>query len=147
MTLRPKKWIPMPTSSGIIVNGMELEKHVCSLELAKRLKELGVKQESFFFWHAGPDVEPKIIIGQGYETANGFTYENFSAFSVAELGELLPMHLTDPLISLQVFKTPAGWCIRYDTGERVFWEELDPNEADARAQMLIYLLEHNLAEV
>jgi hypothetical protein len=29
---------------------MNLEQQVCSLELAKRLKELGVKQDSFFFW-------------------------------------------------------------------------------------------------
>jgi hypothetical protein len=29
---------------------ISLEKQVCSLELAKRLKELGVKQESLFYW-------------------------------------------------------------------------------------------------
>ena len=30
---------------------MKLEKQVCSLELAKRLKELDVKQESLWYWH------------------------------------------------------------------------------------------------
>jgi len=29
---------------------MKLEDQVCSLELAKRLKELGVEQESLFYW-------------------------------------------------------------------------------------------------
>lgn len=33
---------------------MNLEQQVCSLENAKRLKELGVKQDSLF-WHVGDD--------------------------------------------------------------------------------------------
>jgi hypothetical protein len=32
-----------------------LEKQVCNLELAKRLKELGVKQESFWAWYETTD--------------------------------------------------------------------------------------------
>ena len=31
---------------------MKLEKQVCSLELAKKLKELGVKQESLWFYNS-----------------------------------------------------------------------------------------------
>ena len=30
---------------------MKLEDQVCSLELAKKLKELGVKQDSLFYWN------------------------------------------------------------------------------------------------
>jgi len=33
-------------------NKMKLEKQVCSLELAKKLKELGVKQESLWFYNS-----------------------------------------------------------------------------------------------
>ena len=33
---------------------MTLEQQVCSLELATRLKELRVKQESFLFWKRDP---------------------------------------------------------------------------------------------
>ena len=32
---------------------ISLEKQVCNLELAKRLKELGVKQERYFDWYEG----------------------------------------------------------------------------------------------
>ena len=32
---------------------MKLEQQVCSLELAKELKKLGVKQKSEFYWYEG----------------------------------------------------------------------------------------------
>jgi hypothetical protein len=32
---------------------MNLNQQVCSLELARKLKELGVKQESYFWWAIG----------------------------------------------------------------------------------------------
>jgi hypothetical protein len=34
---------------------MKLEQQVCSLELVKKLKEFGVKQESIWFWEAHAD--------------------------------------------------------------------------------------------
>lgn len=79
---------------------MELEKQVTSLELSKRLKELGVKQESLFY-HA----KVAFKAGKGYEYHNRNRQriimkgrakkwqppKDFcSAFTVAELGELLP---------------------------------------------------------
>ena len=76
-----------------------LEKQVCNLELAKRLKELGVKQESLFSyfqhglfgelcdlthmkWNFPPSVPPR---ERKVETIA-------SAFTVAELGEMLYKH-------------------------------------------------------
>jgi hypothetical protein len=74
---------------------MLLEYQVVSLELAKKLKELGVKQESLFYWvHANGDG-----IGSWDQTIPIISYipkiENYhltiaSAFTVAELGEMLP---------------------------------------------------------
>jgi len=46
---------------------MELEKQVCSLALAKKLKELGVKQESLFVYYS--DNEPFYKIGTWNESA------------------------------------------------------------------------------
>jgi hypothetical protein len=37
---------------------MKLENQVCSLDLAKRLKELGVKQDSYFKWEQWPGNHP-----------------------------------------------------------------------------------------
>lgn len=36
---------------------MKLEDQVCSLELAKRLKELGVQQNNVFYWVQGHDMD------------------------------------------------------------------------------------------
>jgi len=40
---------------------MNLEQQVVSLEYAKRLKELGVKQESLLFWWVDGINKPKVI--------------------------------------------------------------------------------------
>jgi hypothetical protein len=40
---------------------MELEKQVCNLELAQKLKKLGVKQESLFYWRSNAIGKPNGI--------------------------------------------------------------------------------------
>jgi len=67
---------------------MKLEDQVCSLELAKKLKELGVKQESYWSWLKGDadyGDEPYLL---GCTTK--LEEDECSAFTVAELGEKLP---------------------------------------------------------
>jgi len=76
---------------------MKLEQQVCSLELAKKLKELGVKQESYAHWGynddklINPKGEWKLYVGwqphAGYE--NGYREEYIAAFTVAELSNWL----------------------------------------------------------
>ena len=81
--------------------GMKLEDQVCSLELAKKLKELGGVQDSLSYWEEYRDnwmdlrATPKLV--QGYHTdkerGEGNAVESstyYSAFTVAELGEMLP---------------------------------------------------------
>jgi hypothetical protein len=135
---------------------MKLEKQVVSLELAKRLKELGVKQESIFWWREFTEM----ATSTGVQKANYWALQDgahrrgaISAFTVAELGEMLPhtvqkddcdwlLHLAAPFHS--------KWIIYYQVDEGTDkirdgknWIMAD-TEAGARAKMLIYLIENKL---
>ena len=121
---------------------MTLEQQVVSLELAKKLKELGVKQESLFWWSVPinqtvpePDFsalemcKPEVFYGK---INWGKYFEPISAFTVAELGENLQPYLQRDI-----------W-LRDQIAEAMDDASYMRNEADARATMLIYLLENNL---
>lgn len=135
---------------------MNIENQVCTLEQAKRLKELGVCQDSYFLFgeEAGRIVEGWSV--EGYE-------DNFySAFTVAELGVMLPKRLQ------------ASWKRKDDTGLGGSWESScncplemqydekkklhivkyvlafsgkGTTEAIARASLLIGILEYKLISV
>ncbi len=137
---------------------MNLEQQVCSLELAKRLKELGVKQVSLFAW-----VGKRLQYGSlddchpcNWESYCGhYRFEVWaSAFTVAELGERLSerVHKKAEDYYLMLWKGNNIWFLNYryyDIGtltdiylvkESIFAD----TEADARAKMLICLLENGL---
>jgi hypothetical protein len=65
-----------------------LEKQVCSLELSKRLKELGVKQESLFYWVRDNDTEEFHLTHDRYAERENWSTSglDFSAFTI-EVGE------------------------------------------------------------
>jgi hypothetical protein len=82
---------------------MKLEQQVCSLDLAKRLKELGVKQESYFYWATYKLDKPDKSFKNGIflthtlgRFANSLIIPVASAFTVAELGEMLPANVQLP---------------------------------------------------
>jgi len=85
---------------------MKLENQVTSLELSKKLKELGVKQESLFYWESyylpittsrhNTLISSKDIGAKEPVERRGFLVSKlirYSAFTVAELGEMLPASL------------------------------------------------------
>lgn len=76
-----------------------LKKQVCSKELAVRLRELGVEQKSVFYWHDNGLywMDGEICFRSGREEWDGGWQPGeliremmVSAFTVAELGEMLP---------------------------------------------------------
>ena len=155
-----------------------MEKYVCNLGLAQRLKELGCKQESEFYWVNGR-------VGYGYEGETEIDifdkdewdlldhiphYMDFrvgwnneesddknlkriekkqkellkktcSAFTVGELGEMLgALFMEDKIAEL-------GYQIKHPKVKDCrdnYIPICDIVEANARAKMLIYLLENKL---
>ena len=142
---------------------MELSKQVCSLELSKRLKELGIKQASLFCWYHPSSMasgrkptedewkDDTWLLGSTlhlYEAVGkqGHPRSWFmgcvSAFTVAELGEMLPVGALGAY--LNIFKNVEGtWSVGYGK-EKTITADI---EANACAKVLIYLVENGLCGV
>lgn len=73
---------------------MSLENHVVSLELAKKLKELGVKQSSVFEWRLMQCFEAKYAKSETFFHAGHDAYGNRGIFTRAP-GHLLSIEPTD----------------------------------------------------
>jgi len=78
---------------------MKIEKQVVSLENAKKLKELGIKQDSIFYHvvcrSIGKDPLPnEIWLIAHMSQINGMSKEFLSAFTASELLEILNAHVS-----------------------------------------------------
>lgn len=153
-------------------NNMKLEKQVVSLELSKKLKKLGVKQESLFVWVLDPPLNKKKnmkllhapikkwgirLLYKEYSPTNN-EYKFYPAFTVAELGEMLPWEI---LVKENKYRKSKvyhldycwldGWLLSYEyLDERLGGENNvigTKNEANSRAEMLIYLIKNKLLQV
>lgn len=123
---------------------MKLQDQVIGLNQAIRLKLLGVIQKSLFYHHPAFD---KPVFGETWTTQTGKQYAKTmvcndkkgaaSAFTVAELGVMLGTE---------------EWSTNYKKQNIFYWDaELFalpfgpyPTEAEARAAILIHLLENKL---
>lgn len=121
-----------------------------SLELAKELKKLGVKQDSEFYWYNSKAFAPykdNSIMSKEEATYRGeetkgtafIDFEDtYSAFLSSELGELLPNNV------IHYSKDGDMWCALYGKNLQEGHGEFAETEADSRAKMLIYLLEQTI---
>lgn len=85
---------------------MKLEEQVVSLELSKRLKELGVKQESAFYYEElftkeQGVLESNFVQKKRYDGESGARY--FAAFTVAELGRMIPVIFRKKISSYHLY--------------------------------------------
>lgn len=130
---------------------MELKEIVTSLELSKRLTELGVKQESIFYWNVwyvhgafrNADLERSRM---GYENNKTLSCRNYSAFTASELGEMLPV-FSSGYNELSIEKSNIEkWIVKYECSRTREASFSDGNLCNALAKMLIHLIENKLWE-
>ena len=150
---------------------MKLENQVVSLELAKKLKELGVKQDSHFIWHTNKSLQdcktcnkckkPNHFAELVSRNDNRFVpYGDWcSAFTVAELFNLLPngysigkcftesrddyiCGISDEMLA--DYNPKLGE--KCDAEDIDIWSEQteDTNLANCIAESIIYLIENKL---
>ncbi len=131
---------------------MNIEKQTVNLELSKKLKELGVKQESLFIY-----INPT---SSGYETRfiahsfleNDFFIKNecYSAFTASELLEILPNEITERFdYGLRIEKYEYSFLVDYITEildgnfecPISFHPCRESNLCNALAELLIHLIE------
>ena len=135
---------------------MNLSEQVTSLELSKRLQELGVKQESIWYWT--PEYMKGIMDG-GYFLATkpsphlGSDREQYSAYTASELLELLPPLITikpNKKLKLTITKSllTKGVCVRYREQKKKgkLINIYDMDLSNSLAKMRIYLIENKLLE-
>jgi hypothetical protein len=119
---------------------MRLEQQVCSLEIAKRLEKLGVEQKSYLWWSQYGLVG---TLSAQWEVTERTDESRYSAFTVAELGELLPVG----------FRSFSRWGKKNDKDVLVWrcesptehiidqWPIEADTEANVRAKYLAKLIE------
>jgi hypothetical protein len=135
---------------------MRLEQQVCSLEFAQQLKAFGVSQNSTVSWvyHEPMGVDIRRGAESEFRLRYGKPSEYFdavAAFTVAELGEMLPPYIKSEVegyidLDMRKFESPAffQWSVQFINRDGKIFEQAAATEADARAKMLIYLLENKL---
>ncbi len=139
---------------------MNIREQVISHDIAKKLKELGIKQKSYFYWIKEDISDFNIAISCKnvdfiYMDDYGFNVidtkfsfkidvtDYYSAFTVSELGEMLPRRIyTKRYLKCRIIENTWA-CINKHNHVTT----LGLTEADARAIMLIYLIKNNIIEV
>jgi hypothetical protein len=125
-----------------------LEKQCVSLELAKRLKELGVGmdtlgQAALWHWYYDDAHSKWDIAWYGSDDLIRSSQQVFAAFTSSELGDML----TQKYLAM-IHKAPTGDCwtlpMYADHAPGTRGVDHVDTEADARAKMLIYLVENKL---
>lgn len=134
------------------IRTLRIEKRVCSLDLSKKLYELGVEQDGLFFYEVYNEklygirhIESKMEL---FKLNNHLKY--YSAFISSELGDSLPPIIVgcdykNTKLKLKFFRNNIAnkWGCGYLNEESRQFEyvQMDENEANSRAKMLVFVKE------
>lgn len=121
-----------------------LSHHVTSLELSKKLKELGVKQESLFCW--GKDGKRLHASTDGYGSLHWQEPDECSAYLASELGKWLPENVTTNGKGTVTVSPEIEGPTMMDILDE-FKPQEGMTEADGRAQILIILITSGLIDL
>lgn len=135
---------------------------VCKYDQAVKLEELGILQRSTFYWHqdllryheevnSWSDEETFGEMMDHYGPKKCIEMGIFSAYTVAELGYMLPEYIVSKMNSSRPAKIGQLFVCymienhkRYPIPETELKEFRKSTEAEARAAMLIWGIENNL---
>lgn len=119
---------------------MKIENQVVNLELSKKLKELRVVKESIFFYEWSGAKE--LSMNENHKPY--FNIDGINTYTVAELGEMLPDSIYDE--DLYTSKHRNNWSVEYmnlpEDKPECLRSLSAKTEANARAKMLIWLIEN-----
>jgi len=122
---------------------MKLENQVSNVLLSNRLHELGVHRPSRFYreWTGAAEHE----IDEWTDPEGDCCLDNVNCYTVAELGEMLPSGAhSGRADSIASDMPPLYFCRLPEPVEDKWHQEIAQTEANARAAMLIYLIENGL---
>ena len=141
---------------------MKLENQVISLELAKKLNRLGVEKDSYWMWVKYKMwKEPRVwssdlASGLKMDCLSGKRERSYAAFTVAELGEMLPkniylekkFYVIDYGIRISNVKRQWRVLLKGIEEHNIYnhFEEAK-TEANARAKCLIFLIKEGIIKV
>ncbi len=116
-----------------------LESIVTSLEVSKKLRDIGVPQESVFYWQEFQDHEPRLVQG----IPEHFNGTSVSAFTASELLNQLPEYVNwdDRRCFLRCGNRRGHpFCEYWSNGiSQLGYCDEKGNEAEARAKTMIFL--------
>lgn len=141
---------------------MNLEAQCCSLKLAIKLKDLGVKQDSLI-WHFEtpymyhPQADGTTITEYKWVVGNPFTFDSdmkncYSAFTASELLGILPKFIGEYFIVV-LSDLRQYWSVKYVDSEYTpmgvypYVYCTHKNLCNALAKMIIFLIENKIIEV